>query len=96
MKPITECSREERLERALLAIECLTWFFDESKCMTAEELSRKVYYIAHTAPGKCGNPHVDWLQTIEEIEKAGKEANIYDVEKTLQRIHKVDTTESPS
>jgi hypothetical protein len=79
---IKECSREERLERALLAIEGLTYCFDEGG-ITAEDFSAKTYMIAHVAPNKCGNPHEDWLLLIEEIEKSCKELNIYNVEKTL-------------
>jgi hypothetical protein len=82
MKPITECSREERLERALMAIECLTYLFD-SHDKDGKQLAHDVYCIAHAAPGRCGNPHEDWVKKIEEIEETGKSFNIYKVENHL-------------
>jgi hypothetical protein len=93
MKPINECSREERLERALMAIEALTYQFgegtlDDFKDATPEQISQfcsDVYMISHTAPGRCGNPHESWLKKIEEIEAFGKSAKIYDAEKQLAK-----------
>jgi hypothetical protein len=83
MKLITECNREERLERALMALECLSYMFDEGG-IDAKEFSHGVYCISHVAPGRCGNPHEDWLKKIEEVEKAGKKFGIYNPEKAMQ------------
>jgi hypothetical protein len=81
MKPIKECSREELLERALLAIEALTFTFDESN---AEQFSQDIYMIAHAASSRCCTP-AGWLEKIEEIEKTGKSEGVYDVEKILAK-----------
>lgn len=76
MKPIAECSREELLERAILAIESLV-----HNCES--DLEDKIYTIAHVAHGRCSNPHKDWLKAIEECEAHGKRLLIYDVEKII-------------
>lgn len=89
LKPITECSREERLERALLAIECFAMHHDE------DSEWGKVYMIAHSAVGRCGNPHTDWLPLIEECEKAGVEHKFYDAEKILTRHHHATVAKKP-
>ncbi len=72
------------MERALMAIEALSYMFDEGG-IDAKKFSSDVYTIAHTAPGRCGNPHEDWLKKIEEIESFAKSIRLYDVEKDLSR-----------
>jgi hypothetical protein len=84
LKPILECSREERLERALLAIEAFGLMADDADPAPASIMT-KIYCIAHSATGRCRNPHEDWVKMIEECEKAGVEGNIYDAEKILNR-----------
>lgn len=84
LKPILECSREERLERALLAIEAFGLMADDTDPTPANIMS-KIYCIAHAATGKCRNKHEDWLKMIEECEKAGVEGKIYNAEKILNR-----------
>jgi len=86
MKAICECTREERLERALMAIEALTYMFDEGG-IDAKQFSSDAYMIAHSSPGRCGNPHEDWLKKIEQIEASAKSMNLYDPEKVLARLH---------
>ncbi len=87
MKPISECDREERLQRALLACEALSYMFDEGG-ITAEKFSSDVYCISHVAIGNCNNPHEDWLKKIEEVEAVAKKYNLYDVEKELKKGEK--------
>ena len=95
MTPITECSREERMERALMAIEAMTCQFDHGqpedfKTVTPEEMARfvaRVFEISHAAPGRCGNPHHDWLALIEEVEADGRKRKLYDPEKDMRRAH---------
>lgn len=72
------------MERALLALECLSMIFDEG-LVDGKQFSSDVYCIAHSAPGRCGNPHVDWLTKIEEVEEHAKKHNIYDAEKILTK-----------
>lgn len=80
MKPIIECNDEERMKRALYAIEALTYMdWDD-----AEKLSSEVYMIAHAARSGCKNPHLDWLEKIEEIEEFAKKANFYNVKEVLK------------
>ncbi len=95
MQPITQCSREERMERALMAIEAMTTQFGEGvpedfTTVTPEEMSRfvsAVFKISHAAPGRCGNPHHDWLAKIEEVEADGKKRKLYDPEEGMRRSH---------
>lgn len=68
--------------RALLAIECLSYLFEEGG-INAKEFSSDIYCIAHAASGKCGNPHENWLAKIKEIEETGKKLGIYDIEKIM-------------
>lgn len=86
MKPIHECDRLEVLERALLAIEGLTYLVDE---MTSKEqnekINERVYCIAHAATAFCKANHKDWLNLIEETENTLREANIVDVGDVLNR-----------
>lgn len=82
MKSILECSTEERMKRALLAIESLASCFMDA-CHNEKTDKYKqfsdLYMIAHAATSKCR--HNDWLEKIEECEKHAKEARLYDVEK---------------
>lgn len=82
MNSIETCSREERLERALLAIEGLTYL-----CERIEEdpFSSKVYMIAHAATARCKTRHEDWLKEIENIEELCFKSNIMNVKKILER-----------
>lgn len=82
LQSIFECSREERLERALMAIQTFGLISDDSLLAFT-----KIYCIAHAALGSCTNPHFDWLSIIEECEKHGKENNLYDAEKILNKCH---------
>lgn len=84
MKPITECSREERLERALLVIEAMFCGDEE------DERSLKVYMIAHAATGRCcrGGDLEDWLQLIEKSEKEAADNNIMHVDRIFEKAIK--------
>jgi hypothetical protein len=82
LKPIRECNREERLERALLALECASMIFDEG-FIDSKQFSHDVYIISHAATGRCNNPHENWMKKIEEIEEHGRKHNLYNVEKIL-------------
>lgn len=92
LQPITECGREERMERALMALEAMSTRFgevpDDFRTVTPEEMCRfvaAVYRISHTAPGRCGNPHPDWLAEVEEIEAESKKSRLYDPEESMGR-----------
>lgn len=76
IKPISECSREDRLERALLAIECLS-------SLEENEKMGEIYMIAHVATNFCGNSHESWLKKIEEVEDFGRKNKLYDPEKLI-------------
>ena len=81
MKSIHEASREERLERALLAIEGLTFLQNEE-----DPFACQVYRIAHAASGRCGAAdHHDatWLEEIESVEKMLSNANIMCIAKIM-------------
>lgn len=80
LKSIKECSREERLERALLAIE----IFAMNNQTGNNGDWDKVYMIAHTASGRCCS-QPGWIEMIEECEVSGKELKLYDVEECLGR-----------
>ena len=81
MESIKTCSREQRLERALLAIEAFGAMDDQSSAAFD-----RIYQIAHSSLGHCGNKHLDWLADIEECEKIGADSKIYNVEKILGNI----------
>jgi hypothetical protein len=93
MTPITECSRDERMERALMAIEALTAQFGEGaledfQTVPPDQIARfvsAVYCISHAALGWCGNAHEDWLRKIEAVEAEGVAQKLYDPEKGLAR-----------
>lgn len=77
MKSINECSAEERMIRALVAIETMSVdLSDENPILSA------IYKIAHVALGHC--PHPDWLQEIEEFEKVAVEHNLYHIDRVLR------------
>lgn len=87
VSPIAECGYEERLQRALLACEALSYMYDEGG-ITAEKFSTDVYCISHVALCTCGNPHENWLKKIEEVEAAATQFNLYDVKKELIGVKK--------
>lgn len=80
LKPIKEAGEVERLKRALMVIEGLTY---EQDLTDENPFVNTVYRIAHAATGVHTCPHDDWLAEIEVLEKELKEANIVDVEKEL-------------
>lgn len=89
MKPIREVGREERLERALLAIEGLCLQHDHYGDKDAEDNYilndwGKMYSIAHAATGRCCT-HINSLEMIERLEKDLKDAKIYDIEEVLRK-----------
>jgi hypothetical protein len=73
-KPLRECSREERLMRALLVIEGLTIEASDN-----DKRAAAVYRVAHTASGHCKNPHEDWQAEWEQLEKELKSAGVVDI-----------------
>lgn len=79
MNSIHECDRLERLERALLVLEGLTYLQDDE-----DPFATEVYEIAHAALGFCCSPK-EWLNLISKHEDELKKANIMDVEKILNR-----------
>lgn len=85
---IHQADRIERLERALLAIEGLTYLHPDLE----DKLNGQIYSIAHAALGFCegckkGNEEKT-LSRIEEAEKALKELNIMDAERILSERHR--------
>jgi hypothetical protein len=86
---IHQADRIERLERALLAIEGLTYLHPDLE----DKLNGQIYTIAHGALGfchGCAKHGTDdkMLSSIEEAEKALKELNIMDVERVLAERHR--------
>lgn len=83
MTPIKECSREERLERALLVIESMFCGDD----MEGDERASTVYMIAHAATGRCcqGGTNGNWLQLIEKCEKMAADNNIMHVDRVFKK-----------
>ena len=80
MNSIKEASREERLERALLVLEGLTFLqddFDENPFVST------VYTVAHGATARCCNTF--GTKKIEELEALLQEKKVMDVEKVLGR-----------
>ena len=80
---IHECGRLERLERALLVIEGLTYLQSEEDPFVSQ-----IYCITHAALGFCGaKDHHDktWLDIIPKLEQELKERKIIDVEKVLSK-----------
>jgi beta-N-acetylglucosaminidase len=82
MEPIHTCNRIERLERALLVLEGLTFLQDEQN-----KFANDVYMIAHSALGFCTEKsHIaDWLKLVPKYEIELKEANIINVEEILNK-----------
>jgi hypothetical protein len=84
---IHRADRIERLERALLAIEGLTYLHPDLE----DELNGQIYSIAHGALGFCkgctshGNK---MLSEVERAEKALKDLNIMDAERILAERHR--------
>lgn len=89
MRSIYECSREERLERALLVIEGLVLNLDHYGEKNAEgnyilnEMGY-IYSISHAASGRCCSK-TGGLEYIEQFERDFKTAKIYDIEKQLAK-----------
>lgn len=97
MNSIHDCDRLERLERALLVLEGLTFLQEDD---AEDSFSSLVYQIAHTALGFCGaKDHHDkaWLDIIPYLENKLKEAKLINVERIInERIrssseHKKDS-----
>lgn len=86
MTPILDAPADERMKRALLAIEALA-----GESPDAGSLMGRIYMIAHAAVGKCKAPHANWLLLIEECEHHGKKANIYDVDEVFAVLGKEET-----
>jgi hypothetical protein len=82
MIPIHDADRMERLERALLAIEGITYLHPDLE----DKLNGQIYSIAHAALGFC-EPCAHRLSVIEDAEKSLKELNIIDVERVLAQRH---------
>ncbi len=80
MKSIHDSDTEERLKRALLAIEMISCF----ETRTDDDVMSKIFCIAHSSLKHC--PHPDWLEIIERTEKEMANSNSYHVEKCLQKI----------
>lgn len=92
---IQQADRLERLERALLAIEGLTYLHPDLE----DKLNGQIYTIAHGALGfcrGCASHGTDnkMLLEIEEAEKALKELNIMDVERVLAERHRENFDDS--
>jgi len=77
---VKQCDRTERLERALLVIEGLYLAADGDGGPFADQ----VYEVAHAALGMCGNPHMDWLEQIDNLQDELKAANIVDIDKHIE------------
>ncbi len=77
---VKQCDRLERLERALLVIEGLYLASDLDGTPFADE----VYEVAHAALGMCGNPHMDWLEHIDQLQDDLKDARIVDIDKIIE------------
>ena len=66
-KFIEQARRRERIcartlkGRALLCIDGIL-----SNLASEDQLTSKLYRIAHCATGVCGNPHEDWIKELEE------------------------------
>lgn len=90
MKTTRECDQQERMLRALLVLDGMTYFMEDIMNKTpetpVEHFVHNVYMIAHSAQGSCGNPHENWLDVIDEQAKLLKEANAMDLEKVLQEF----------
>ena len=87
MNSIYECDRVERLERALLVLEGLTFLQEHDETPFVSE----VYQIAHAALGFCGaKDHHDktWLGAIPKWEEILKEKKVINVEKVLNERSK--------
>lgn len=83
MTPIRDADRLEKLERALLAIEGLTYLHPDLE----DKLNGQIYTIAHSVLGFCESCS-DRLSTLEEAEVALKELNIIDIERVLADRHR--------
>lgn len=93
LKSITECSQRERMIRALLACEALTYMFEEGD-VEDKKLSEEIYSVIHASLCHCANPHTEWLKKIESIEEWGKKTQTYDVEKILKDFYNDELKES--
>jgi hypothetical protein len=73
MKPTRECDPLERMARALMILDGLTYHQDammkQGPLTHEEQFVHDVYSIAHAAHGHCGNPHCDWLDLVDERAK---------------------------
>lgn len=89
MKPTRECDQQERMLRALLVLEGLTYFMDKIMCSDPktpiEHFVHNVYAIAHAAHGNCCSPS-NWVDLIDRNAKLLKDANLMDIEKIIQEI----------
>ena len=89
MKPTKECDQQERMLRALLVLDGLTYFLEdmmnEDPTTPVEYFVHEVYAIAHAAHGSCCVDS-NWLDRIDKTAELLKKAKIMDVEKILQEI----------
>ena len=87
---IHDCEQPERMLRALLVLDALTYeqpdiMHDDAKT-PLEHFVHDVYCIAHGASGTCGNPHKEWLDLIDERTRTLKESKIIDVDKVVEEV----------
>jgi hypothetical protein len=89
VKPIAEASREERLERALLAIEAIAIHLMDKDGLVMTRAFDRIYQLAHVARGRCCCPlhrqDRSWAELLTKVEAEGKRHKDYDVEEELQR-----------
>lgn len=73
MKPTRDCDPLERMVRALIILDASCYHqkaFEVMEIKTPEEqFVHDVYCISHAAAGHCGNPHLEWLDIIDERAK---------------------------
>jgi hypothetical protein len=84
VQPIAECPIQERMLRALVAIEMMVMELADDA--PENKLYARIYTIAHAATGCCGNPHLDWLAEIEKSEAHGAVHNRYHVDRVLHKF----------
>lgn len=74
-------SQERRMEKALLLIDGISHLAEDDN--DPKKLIDQIYMIAHAAHGHCGNPHKDWLASMDETAADLKAMRIIDVDKAL-------------
>ena len=86
MKLTRDCDPLERMVRSLILLDALCYHqeaFEVMEITTPEEkFVHNVYCIAHAAAGHCGNPHLEWLDMVDELAKDLDKTNtLRDLEK---------------